>query len=178
MGVANDWLLRIGEAETRFCLRANRACDHPLVLRPFAFVSRIGDGWCWLVLALALPLAVPERGLVVTAQMLVVSALGLVTYRSLKERLARRRPCELNPRIRAGTRPLDRFSFPSGHTLHAVSFSIVILASIPGLAWLLVPLTLLIAASRVVLGLHYPSDVLAGALIGASLGMAVSRYFP
>jgi len=67
---------------------------------------------------------------------------------------------------------LDTFSFPSGHTLHAVAFTLVTLAYWPWLASLLVPFTLLTAASRVVLGLHYPSDVLAGALIGASVALA------
>jgi undecaprenyl-diphosphatase len=66
--------------------------------------------------------------------------------------------------------PLDRFSFPSGHTLHAVSFSTVALFYYPQLGWLLVPFTLLVAASRIVLGLHYPSDVLVASVIGLGLG--------
>jgi len=65
--------------------------------------------------------------------------------------------------------PLDRYSFPSGHTLHAVSFTWQAGAHFPELLWVLVPLAALIGASRVVLGLHYPSDVLAGAAIGAAL---------
>jgi undecaprenyl-diphosphatase len=74
--------------------------------------------------------------------------------------------------IRAGTPPLDRYSFPSGHTLHAVSFTAIATAHFPELGWVLVPFTVLVAASRVVLGLHYPSDVLAGAAIGAALAGA------
>jgi len=66
--------------------------------------------------------------------------------------------------------PLDEFSFPSGHTLHAVTFTIIALAYAPLLAPLLLPFALLVAASRVVLGLHYPSDVLAATLIGCGLG--------
>ena len=65
--------------------------------------------------------------------------------------------------------PLDRYSFPSGHTLHAVSFAWQACAHFPELSWVLLPLTALIAGSRVVLGLHYPTDVLAGAIIGAAL---------
>lgn len=52
--------------------------------------------------------------------------------------------------------PLDEFSFPSGHTLHAVAFSLVAMAHYPVLAWALVPFTASVAVSRVVLGLHYP----------------------
>jgi undecaprenyl-diphosphatase len=65
---------------------------------------------------------------------------------------------------------LDEFSFPSGHTLQAVSFSIVALAWYPQLAPLLLSFTALVAASRVILGLHYPSDVLAAIVIGSGLG--------
>jgi undecaprenyl-diphosphatase len=72
-------------------------------------------------------------------------------------------------RIRAWVAPLDEFSFPSGHTLHAVSFSIVALAYYPWLAPLLVPFSAGVALSRVVLGLHYPSDVLAATAIGVVL---------
>ncbi|HEY9143233.1 MAG TPA: phosphatase PAP2 family protein, partial [Arenimonas sp.] len=56
-----------------------------------------------------------------------------------------------------------------GHTLHAVAFTIVALAHYPALAGLLPPLAASIAASRVVLGMHYPSDVAAAMGIGALL---------
>ncbi|HEV7631790.1 MAG TPA: phosphatase PAP2 family protein, partial [Steroidobacteraceae bacterium] len=75
-----------------------------------------------------------------------------------------------------GAVPLDRFSFPSGHTLHAVSFTLIASMAFPLLALLLVPLALLIALSRVVLGLHYPSDVLAGALLGAGVAAAALSW--
>ena len=67
--------------------------------------------------------------------------------------------------------PLDEFSFPSGHTLHAVSFGIVAAGWFPVLALPLALFAVLVAMSRVVLGLHYPSDVLAGAALGAALGL-------
>ena len=72
--------------------------------------------------------------------------------------------------------PLDRYSFPSGHTLHAVTFTWLAVERFPTLAWILIPLASLIAASRVVLGLHYPSDVLAGGAIGIGLGLLAQNF--
>jgi undecaprenyl-diphosphatase len=94
-------------------------------------------------------------------------------YKWLKSKTSRPRPFAVETAVRAGADPLDPFSFPSGHTLHAVAFSVVAIAFYPMLAWLLVPFTLLVAASRVVLGLHYPSDVLAGAGLGALIAGTV-----
>ncbi len=98
---------------------------------------------------------------------------GLVAaamYRGLKRWTRRPRPFRAHDGIVPYIAPLDEFSFPSGHTLHAVSFTMIALAYFPMLAPLLVPFTMLVAMSRVVLGLHYPSDVLAATVIGLGLG--------
>jgi undecaprenyl-diphosphatase len=93
----------------------------------------------------------------------------LTLYKILKRWTRRPRPFASDVRIRAWVAPLDEFSFPSGHTLHAVAFSIVAIAHYPMLATVLVPFTACVAVSRVVLGLHYPSDVLAAIGIGSTL---------
>jgi undecaprenyl-diphosphatase len=93
----------------------------------------------------------------------------VVLYKLIKTRAVRERPYITHPAISCIAAPLDRYSFPSGHTLHAVSFAVIAIQAFPVLAWLLVPLALLIALSRVVLGLHYPSDVVAGALLGEGI---------
>ena len=99
--------------------------------------------------------------------MALTGVLGVGLYKALKHVFVRERPFITHTSISLATAPLDRYSFPSGHTLHAVSFTWQAVAYFPELAWVLVPLAALIAASRVVLGLHYPTDVLAGAAIGA-----------
>src|SRR3546814_19828118 len=82
---------------------------------------------------------------------------------------------DLDVRIRAWIAPLDEFSFPSGHTLNAVAFSLVAVAHYPALAWLVLPFAASVAASRVVLGLPYPSDVLADTAIGSALAALSMR---
>jgi undecaprenyl-diphosphatase len=111
-------------------------------------------------------------GLLAAAHLAATGALALLLYTQLKRWTRRPRPFAADVRIRAWVAPLDEFSFPSGHTLHAVAFSIVAIAHYPALAWLLVPFTAAVAASRVVLGLHYPSDVLAATAIGGALAAA------
>ncbi len=120
--------------------------------------------WYGLMLALLLW----ERGMAVVP-VVHMAAAGLTCtlfYKWLKAKTLRPRPCEFYRDIILSVPPLDKYSFPSGHTLHAVAFTLVALGYYPYLALLLVPFTLLVAASRMVLGLHYPSDVLAGAAIG------------
>jgi undecaprenyl-diphosphatase len=101
--------------------------------------------------------------------MALTGVLGVALYKCLKRVFVRERPFITHTTIDLAMAPLDRYSFPSGHTLHAVSFAMQATMHFPELGWVLVPLAALIAGSRVVLGLHYPTDVLAGAAIGASL---------
>jgi undecaprenyl-diphosphatase len=101
---------------------------------------------------------------------------GLAIYKWLKQRTSRPRPCQVYAAISAAAPALDRFSFPSGHTLHATSLSMVCVAGFPELAPLLFPFALAVGLSRPILGLHYPSDVAAGATIGALLAQAVTLW--
>jgi undecaprenyl-diphosphatase len=119
---------------------------------------------------LALPFIYGERGFKVAVLMLATGAAGLAAYKFLKRTFVRERPFIRHAGISLAGAPLDRYSFPSGHTLHAVSFTWQACVAFPELSFALVPLALAIAASRVVLGLHYPTDVLVGALLGAAAG--------
>lgn len=142
---------------------------HALLLRAFRLASRAGDGMAWYPLMVSLPLLYGLDGHARLAQVAVTGAVGALLYRLLKQTTRRLRPVERYPALDQGIPPLDRFSFPSGHTLHAVAFTTLFTAHDPLLGWALVPLTALIAVSRLVLGLHYPSDVLAGAAVGLVL---------
>ena len=131
--------------------------------------SRLGDGVFWYVLMAALLLAYGLAALPAVLHMIGAGLAGTLLYKWLKGATERPRPYQVCPTICCLTAPLDRFSFPSGHTLHAVVFSLVVTAYYPALAWLVWPFTALVAASRLVLGLHYMSDVAVGALLGASV---------
>ena len=163
----HGYLHRMHDLDTALCLFFNRTSRHLSVRMLFRLVSRLGDGMFWVAVMLGILLAQHEAGWMPVLHMAIAGGSGTLLYKAIKGKTLRPRPFEVNQAIAIGIAPLDRVSFPSGHTLHAVTFSTVALAYYPNRAWLLVPFTLLVAASRVVLGLHYPSDVLAGAAIGA-----------
>ncbi len=179
MGTTTDKVWRrVDLAEMRLCLSINQGCRRAGIRGFFATVSRLGDGPIWYLLALVLAVAGGPDGAVTALQMGVGGLLGVAIYKYLKQRLVRERPFVSHEGILCGTAPLDRYSFPSGHTLHAVNFTILASAHLPELGLLLVPFALLVAASRVVLGLHYPTDVVAGAAIGALLATGVLEFWP
>ena len=160
---------RLTERELAWCLRFQQTVHQRRVVRLFAVVSRLGDGVFWYALMAALLLAQGAAAAPAVGRMLLAGAVCLALYKWLKAKTTRPRPCARHDRIQPRVAPLDEYSFPSGHTLHAASFTIIAVYHYPSLAWLLLPFALLVALSRVILGLHYPSDVLAGALLGASL---------
>jgi undecaprenyl-diphosphatase len=161
---------QLDDYELALCLRVNRACRIRPVERFFGAVSRLGDGLFWYALMALLPGLLGPDALAVSARMALTGALGVLLYKVLKDRTVRPRPLAAHAGIQSAVAPLDRYSFPSGHTLHAVAFTVVAVEAYPVLGWLLVPFAALVALSRVLLGLHYPSDVLAGAVLGAAIG--------
>ena len=155
------------ERERSFVRWMHSATTRQWVVTWLNVVSRLGDGWMWYAVILALPWLDHVNGTTCAIRMFLVGAVNLAIYKIIKRCIARPRPYRSCPGIRACGRSLDEFSFPSGHTLHSVAFTVILVAYYPRWGFLIGPFTLLVAASRVVLGLHYPSDVLVGAVVGA-----------
>ncbi|HEU0224042.1 MAG TPA: phosphatase PAP2 family protein [Steroidobacteraceae bacterium] len=161
--------------ELPLCLMLNRWGSRSFVHGFFATVSRLGDGMFWYALMTALAVLGGARGALAALHMALTGLGALALYKGLKRHIRRPRPCAAGRGIVALVAPLDQFSFPSGHTLHAVAFTAVASAWFPVLALPLLPFAALVALSRVVLGLHYPSDVLAAIAIGLALaGVSLS----
>jgi undecaprenyl-diphosphatase len=140
-------------------------------------VSWLSDGILWYTLMLLLPWWGGLNGTACGLRMAGLGLLNLVIYKALKRVCARPRPYVACREIRARARSLDEYSFPSGHTLHAVSFGLLLSLYYPVLSWPLAGFALLVAMSRVVLGLHYPSDVAIGAAIGVGTAKLVLLLF-
>jgi undecaprenyl-diphosphatase len=153
------------------CLQCNRASRCVWIRRLLGGASRLGDGIFWYALWLVLLLRFGTDAVQAVVHMISTGLVCGAIYKILKAHTLRPRPYQAHSEITLFAVPLDQFSFPSGHTLHAVAFSMVAVSYYPWLVWLVLPFTLLVAVSRVILGLHYPSDVLVGAAIGAMVAM-------
>ena len=170
-------LLKNFEArELNVCVRLNQVCSNRLLKEFFASISWLSDGRIWYALMMLFPLVFGMAGVWASLDMAAVGILAHAIYKLIKEKTRRPRPYVKSQSIRLGASPIDQYSFPSGHTLHAVAFTLVATAHFSGFAIVLFPLTVLIALSRVVLGLHFPTDVALGAVIGVALANAVLMY--
>src|SRR5580704_17515255 len=152
----NAFMARVDAAEYGLTRTLNRGASFAIPRHVFRIASRLGDGIVWYLLIVLLPVLYGAAALRPAIVMALTGVLGLILYKLLKGVFVRERPFITHETIDLAMAPLDRYSFPSGHTLHAVSFAWQVTAHFPELGWVLVPLAALIAASRVVLGLHYP----------------------
>lgn len=165
------------ERELSFGRWIHGAAARDWVVSLLVAVSRIADGWIWYGAVAVLPLVGGPQGTSVSIRLVAVGVFDLATYVILKRWVARPRPYAACSDIRACTKALDQYSFPSGHTLHAVACSVVLTAYYPHLAWVVWPFAGLVALSRLVLGLHYLSDVIAGAALGALVAEVSFQFF-
>ncbi len=168
----------MNEMDSSLCIRVNRTSHNRWVRLWFRLISRLGDGMFWYAVMLGIFISQGQSGVAPILHMGLAGLAGTLLYKWLKGKASRPRPYEMHQDIWLTGTPLDRFSFPSGHTLHAVAFCSVALVYYPALAWLLVPFTVMVGMSRVILGLHYPSDVLAGAVIGGLIAALSLMFWP
>lgn len=132
--------------------------------------TRGGDGWLWYAMGLAILMFGDENRFRAIGAAGTAAVLSVLLFVWLKRFAARPRPCQIEPHCWATLLPPDQFSFPSGHTMTAFAVAIPLLLFYPTLMIGLLFCAFSIALSRILLGMHFLSDVVAGALIGTGLG--------
>lgn len=133
-------------------------------------ITALGNaGIIWIIIGLAMLISKKYRktGLLV----LIGLFLGLIIGNGfIKNLVARERPCWINTDFSLLIPSPKDYSFPSGHTQASVIAATIITLNKKEWGWIVIPLAALIAFSRLYLYVHFPSDVLGGAVIGVIIG--------
>ncbi len=132
--------------------------------------TKLGDGWVWYSVGIALLLFGGEYRFIAFAASAAAEAATIVLVRLLKKASKRKRPCQLEAHCWANVLPPDQFSFPSGHAMSAFAIAVPLCVFYPEMGAALIALSVSIAISRVILGMHFVSDVVVGSVLGAGLG--------
>ncbi len=172
----STWLHRLDERELAY-VRAVVARSHrPFVRALTGLLCRLGNGWLYVILVAGLLLVKGAAAGKLLWWTAIAGALTFPIYWAIKRLSARIRPLHRDPSLDAGFRTLDRYSFPSGHAMTAAAIGLPFGLTLP---YALVPFLmgwLLIAWSRLASGHHYPTDVIAGALLGAGTSLSVMAF--
>ena len=132
--------------------------------------TRAGDGWLWSLCGVALLASHDADRYAAVVAALLAAAMGIVVFRVVKKAVGRKRPCVHEPHCWATLLPPDQFSFPSGHSITAFAVAVSLGYFYPPLLAGLLFCAASVAVSRILLGLHFLTDVLAGSALGVALG--------
>jgi undecaprenyl-diphosphatase len=139
--------------------------------------SRAGDGWLWWSIGILLLLFGGPQRLIAVGVTILSAGLSIGLFKRLKKITGRKRPCAIGPHCWATLLPPDQFSFPSGHSMTAFSVIVPLSLFYPALEPGLLFCALSVALSRILLGMHFLSDVVVGSCLGAMIGYCVFNIF-
>ncbi|MEZ9130223.1 phosphatase PAP2 family protein [Vibrio breoganii] len=156
-------IVRFDLAFSLFCLEHRFASQVGLFSRA---VSHSGDGHLYAAIALIAWVADSTIGSLFLACGLISFVIELPIYWVAKNSFRRRRPHDLSSRLTNFIEPSDKYSMPSGHTAAATIMAVLTCVFFPSLAVIAVVWASLIALSRILLGVHFFSDIVAGVMLG------------
>lgn len=167
------WFAYLDRCEQAAVRQAMWVSRHPAMTKFNALLNHLGNGWLYAFALVALLSYEGWNGARPAVAASVAVGIAFILYTWLKPRLARQRPCDADPSIRAFCNPLDKYSCPSGHTMTAAAIAIPLLLSFPHLQPLVITIAALVAWSRVACGHHYPTDVVIGGILGTAVSIPI-----
>lgn len=156
--------------DTFFLNNISRLKRYRLVAASVPTISKTGDGYLYPVMTLVFWLMNRQMGAMLFTSALAAFSIEIPLYKLVKHTVRRARPCDALCSVEPLTRVLDRFSFPSGHTAGAFVMATVVSAFYPVVSAVVYAWAGLVGLSRIYLGVHYPTDVLAGMVVGICCG--------
>lgn len=175
MTIANGMLSFISHRDHKLMRRVNRWPAPRWVRIWMTCATRGGDGWLWYAMGLVILLVGGAARFQAVAAAGLAAGTGIALFLRLKKSANRKRPGAYEQHCWATLLPPDQFSFPSGHTITAFAVAVSLSRFYPSLAAGLLFCAISIGASRILLGMHFLSDVLAGAAIGTGLALAAAQ---
>jgi diacylglycerol kinase family enzyme/membrane-associated phospholipid phosphatase len=172
-----DWLLALDNRLFEFAAERHWPAAEPVLPR----LSRSANhGVLWFATAAAMAASRTPRGRRAAARGLASLSLASLTINTLGKRSVRRPRPVLDPvpLVRQLKRQPITTSFPSGHSASAAAFAAGVALESPKWGTAVAPVAFSVAMSRVYTGVHFPSDVLAGAALGAGAAFAVRGMVP
>lgn len=139
-------------------------------------ITHFGGASATIAVTLGLALFAHAHWRILAIQALIALTISHIPVAIFKKKYPRLRPYLVLPQTRTCKKPLVDHSFPSGHTTAIFASILPFATSMPLLALILFPLAFTVAYSRIYLGLHYPSDCMVGALLGASSALIAAVF--
>ena len=137
-------------------------------------ISKLGNGWLYLILVALVFFGRGSAGFRIVLLAGVNAAALHCLYPLIKRRFRRRRPFKLDPRLLPLLETLDEHSFPSGHAMTLSGVLVPVVLQWPSMTTSAIVMVCGMAWSRVATAHHYPSDILAGAVLGLGVGYPIS----
>ncbi len=140
-------------------------------------ITDLGGAVFTSIFALGLVLIGNSRVKLIGIEAILALFFGQIFVQSLKKLMSRERPYKILEHLHTFGIEMRDYSFPSGHTTASFSLATTIALNMPKTAIFVLVLAFIIGMSRVYLGVHYPTDVAAGILIGVFASLAIYLYF-
>jgi undecaprenyl-diphosphatase len=163
--------------ETRMFCFVNQRIQHSFLDHLFSKITHLGGATATIVISLCFGLFGHGALRLAGIQALIALTISHIPVAIIKKKYPRLRPYLVLPQTIIGKNPLTDHSFPSGHTTAIFSIMIPFVLAMPILGLILIPAALLVGISRIYLGLHYPSDCLAGCFIGTTAAFTTAAFW-